>query len=370
MPNPIGQYTKQVKKGVPTLPDWNTIKAMDPDAGSPCFPIPNAIYRFLKDKEVQEAISRYKWLLLPFGITPELVERILYYKGKGCLFYLKSTGLFYFLPFAWSGPIDCYGRYHKVTPLPFHGATEAKDKDGKLIPFIPGLELEIIHDLSDLPDDWTYDMFEGHCIILYDRTLQIDQNVQPREQLNDVFNVLMSECPAYARTNLIANCGISAWRVNNEDDQGEVQSACDSMVANALTGNPFLSVVSAIEMQDLTNKGRVDAEQFYQVMQSLDSMRLMGFGLKANGVFDKDNAYINNQQVANMQQNVGLIYQDGLECRQKFADLVTFATGIMTDCIASESVTNVDMDMNGVVGDTDTPAAAGTPINTMEDDNV
>lgn len=367
MPNPIGQYTKQQKHGVPTLPDYDTIKAMNPTAGSPCFPIPSAIYQFLKDKELQEAVNRYRWLMLPRGVDQEIIERILYYKGRGCLFYLKATDLFYFLPFAWVGPIDQYGRYHKLTPLPFHGSADITDDKGNKIPYIPGLELEPIYSADEIPDDWTPEDFEGHCLILWDRNIGITQNLIPREQLNDVFNQMMSECPAFGRTNLIRNSGVSAWRVGNEDDQGEVESACASMVAGALTGNPFLSVVSPIEMQDLTSGGRVDAEQFYQVMQSLDSTRLMGFGMRANGMFDKDSAYVNNQQVANMQQNVGLVYQAGLDCRQKFADLITLTTGIMTDCIASESITNTDNDMNGVVGDDNNSDVGGTdPVNTME----
>lgn len=367
--NPIADYTKQQKHGIPCLPDYDTIRAMNPSAQSPPFPIPSAIYNFLKDKEVQEAVNRYRWLMLPRGITQELIERILYFKGRGCLFYLKATDLFYFLPFAWSGPIDQYGRYHAVTPLPFHGSVDVVDDNGKQIPFIPGLELKPIYSVDELPDDWTPDDFEGHCLILWDRNIGITQNLIPREQLNDVFITMMSECPAFGRTNLIRNSGVSAWRVGNENDQGEVSSACDSMVANALNGNPFLAVVSPIEMQDLTSGGRVDAEQFYQVMQSLDSMRLMGFGLKSNGAFDKDSAYMNNQQVANMQQNVGLVYQSGLEVRQKFADLITLTTGIMTDCIASECVTNTDNDLNGVVGDDEISDVGGTdPVNTMEEE--
>lgn len=366
--NTVAEYTKQQKHGVPTLPDWDTIRAMQPDADSPPFPIPGAIYQFLKDKELQEAVNRYRWLMLPRGVDQEIVERILYYKGKGCLFYLKATDLFYFLPFAWVGQIDQYGRYHKVTPLPFHGSTDVVDDKGKQIPFIPGLELEPIYSVDEIPDDWTPDDFEGHCLILWDRNIGIDQNVIPREQLNDVYISMMSECPAFGRTNLIRNSGISAWRVNNESDASNVDSATASMVAGALTGNPFLAVVSSMEIQDLTSGGRVDAEQFYQVMQSLDSMRLMGFGLKSNGAFDKDGAYVNNQQIANMQQNVGLVYQSGLEVRQKFADLITLTTGIMTDCIASECVTNTDNDLNGVVGDDEVTDVGGTdPVNTMEE---
>lgn len=359
-------------KGVAKLPDWDTIMAFC-GAGA-CIPgasMDQLAYTFLKDRELTEAVTRYRWSLLPKGVDAQILERILYYKGQGCLFYLKATDKFYFLPFTYNGSIDCYGRYNSVTPLPFHGAVDVKDKDGKLVPFIPGLELEPIYSLDDLPDDYTPDNFEGKCIILHDRPIGINQKIIPREQLNDVWNQMMSECPAMGRTNLLRNSGVSAWRVGNEDDQGEVESACDSLTYNALNGRPFMGVISQIEMQDLTSGGRVDAEQFYQVMQSLDSIRLMGFGMKSNGMFDKDSAYVNNQQIANMQQNIGLIYEAGLNERQKFADLITFCTGIMTDCQPSESITNFDMDGNGIVGDDDNMESSGDTgvVNTMEEDN-
>lgn len=57
-------------------------------------------------------------------------------------------------------------------------------------------------------------------------------------------------------------------------------------------------------------------------MQSLDNFRLSLYGLKNGGIFEKDSAYVNTITAGNIQNNVGLVYQDGLTLRQKFCDIV------------------------------------------------
>lgn len=356
-------------KGRPCLPDYETIQQFIEASGqgSSGFPLVDKMYTFLKSKELSEALNRYSWIYCPEGINQDIIERILYYRGDACIFYLRSTGKFYCLPYAPVGQPDIYGRYLKVTPLPFYGSSEVRrDANDNPIQFIPGFELEVVYD-PILPEEWTPEVLDTKCVLIHDRNLSVNQKTISRESLNDIVIKMMAECPAMGRTNLMANSGITAWRVGNEEMAEDVESASDSVEAAAMTGRPFIATVGAVDMQGLTSNGRADIEQYYQAMQSLDNLRLMGFGLKSNGLFDKDNAYINNQQIGNQQQNIGLVYQDGLEARQYAAMLCTTAFGTVMDAIASESVTNTDNDMDGVVGNDKHPLE-GNVAEELDDD--
>ena len=102
------------KTGLPTKFDGNL----------PCN-LQNAILKQLRVIDEQDAVNRYVWFNLATGINASLIERVLFYKGQGCLFYMESDGKFYFLPYALDGSIDVYDRFTCITPLPFNVSVNA-----------------------------------------------------------------------------------------------------------------------------------------------------------------------------------------------------------------------------------------------------
>ena len=142
----------------PKLPDINSLiqAGINPKTGLPIKMGPTAC--MLKDNlkknfrimDEQNAINRYTWYNLPDTLDGQLLERILYYKGQGMFFYMKTDNSFYFLPYALNGTIDCYGRYTGVTPLPFNGTAQ----DGKEKPWIDGLVRKPLYqEVADLVVD-------------------------------------------------------------------------------------------------------------------------------------------------------------------------------------------------------------------------
>ena len=107
------------------------------------------IKKQLRILDEQDAVNRFTWYNLPSGLNSRLMERILYYKGQAMFFKINDT--FYFLPYALDGTIDVYGRFTEVTPLPFNGTT--KGKDGKELPWIPGLKRKVAYEV-ELPQDY------------------------------------------------------------------------------------------------------------------------------------------------------------------------------------------------------------------------
>ncbi len=100
----------------------------------------------LSHKHMVETIERFEWKNLPPEISPDLIERVLYFRFKGALFMFNEK--YYFLPFTLKGTIDSYGRYISITPVLFTG--QWKIQSGKYIEdisFMSGSEFTVVYDL-------------------------------------------------------------------------------------------------------------------------------------------------------------------------------------------------------------------------------
>lgn len=342
------------------LPDVETIIAagFDPKTGLPyrmtnsskCNLKPD-IRKLLRIVDEQDAINRYVWYNLPKGLSAQLIERILYYKGQGALFYMSSNETFYFLPYALNGSIDVYGRFTSITPLPFTGTT-SNEKDQKA--WIEGLsripQYEII-----LPSDLTLDDFENSCVLLHDYSNQISQTNIPRQVLNDPLLDVMSDCIPFMRTALLNSTGVTGIRVNGQEGAQNVLAASRALDSAALNGEKYIPIVDAIDMQDLTGAAVLKSEEFLLSMQALDNFRLSLYGLDNGGLFQKKSHLLEAEQRMNS-NNIGLILQDGLTNRQEFCDIVNSIWGLGIWVEVSETIASIDKNQDGIIQDGANPS--------------
>ena len=338
------------------IPDLQTLimAGIDPKTGLPIKfansevtkpQLKSNIQRAIRIIDEQNAINRYKWFNLPNGIDGQLLERMLYYKGQLMFFNLGNE--FYILPYALDGTIDVYGRFTGVTPLPF-GGTTSSEKDKKA--WVQGLTRKPIYDVldEDLADN---DVYENSCVLLHDYSKQLAEEIIPRQIINDPIIEAMAEAFPFARTSLIAHSGVKGMRVNDEDQAGQVKLASRAITESAMKGDIWIPLVASVELQELTDGSVQRSEEYLQYMQALDNFRLSLYGLKNGGIFEKDSAYVNSITADNIQNNVGLVYQDGLTIRQKFCDIVNSIWGLGIWCEASETVTATDMNGDGEIAD-------------------
>lgn len=314
----------------------------------PC--LKSQIKKTLRILDEQNAINRYKWYNLPSGIDGQLLEWVLYYKGQGMFFYSELDNKFYFLPYALNGTIDVYGRFRRVVAIQLGNNTV----DGKDIP-IEAFTRDVVYDVLDIDED----TFENGCVLLKDYYNQRSQTNIARQILQEPVLDAMAEAFPLARTALIANSGVKGMRVNDQTEQSNVISANESVTEAALTGKPWIPIIGSVEFQDLTDGSAMKSGEYLQYMQALDNYRLSLYGLKNGGIFEKDSAYVNTTTASNIQNNVGLVYQDGLTLRQKFCDIVNSIWGLGIWCEASETVTNTDTNMDGEIADNQDQS--GTP---------
>ena len=305
----------------------------------------------LRIVDEQDAVNRFVWYNLPEGLNGRLMERILYYRGQAMLFYLNDK--FYFLPYTLSGTIDVYGRYAKVTPLPFNGtANDGKEEN----PWIQGLEFNPVYDVQ-IPEDFEgkspaeiLSFIEGSCVIFKDYTEQISQKNIARQIINDPLLDLMSICFPFMRTALLNSTGVKGQRVGSETESFNVYAANSALERAATEGACNVPIIGDVNFQELTSGNVAKAEEFLLAMQSLDNYRLSLYGLDNGGIFQKKSHILQAEQEMNT-GNVGLVMQDGLSYRQQQATIANSIFGTNMWVEVAEPAIGMDITGDGIAGD-------------------
>lgn len=313
-------------------------------AGNKCV-LKEDIKKFLRLVDEQDAVNRYVWYNLPANITSQELERMLYYKGQLCFFYDKNLDEFYFMPYALDGTIDFYGRYNTIHPVPMTSGTEDKGNKAQA-QYLSDLKLKCIYGIDINGKE---DVFNS-TVLLHDYTKQLAQTIIPRVNVNDPLIDVMAECIPFMRTALISSTGINGIRVNDADQQANVSDAARSVETAALTGKPWVPIVGNIEFQELTSGQLGKAEEYMLAMQSLDNLRLSGYGIDNGGLFEKKAHELQSEADLNGGP-VGLVLQDGLSIRQNFCNIVNSIWGIGIWCEPAQNISGTDTDGDGVVYD-------------------
>lgn len=327
---------------------------IDPNTGKAYRPedlfLKQNIKRNIKLIDEAVAIKRYKWSGLPYGLTADLIEKVLYRYGQGAFFYMEADKKYYFLPYALSAlngttGIDCYGRYTGITPVPYGGGTNS---DGKEEPWIQGLQFIPQYDLPIF--QLSYDEMISRCVLLKDYTNPMSQTLIPRMTLQDQIIDIEAECIPMMRTALKNSTGVLGVKVGDEGEYANVDFASKAIDIAALTGRKYIPIVGKLEFQELTGGDVAKSEEFLLAMQSLDNFRLGQYGVGEGSVFTKKAHVLQSEQDMN-QGNIGLIYNDGLELRQEMCNIVNLLFGLNIWCEAAETVAGIDKNMDGEISD-------------------
>lgn len=328
---------------------------IDPKTGSPTrvggrSGLKEAIKRQLRIIDEQDAVNRFQWLNLPFDLSSQELERLVYYKGQLCMFYFKELDKFFIMPYDLDGTIDFYGRYNQIHPVPFASGTTKTEKEqyGKQLAILSTKKLKVIHDIPLEPLDgepWDY------AILLHDYTKQMSQTIVPRQELQDGLLDVMSDCIPFMRTALLNSTGVQGMRVNNQDEQSNVQMANISIDQASKNGQKWVPIIGTIDFQDLTSGATSKGEEFLMALQSLDNFRLSTYGLENGGLFEKKQYQNTAQTILNGSGQIGNPLQDSLSIRQHFCKLANILWGVGMSCEISEVACGMDLNMDGLTGD-------------------
>ena len=338
------------------LPDLETLwqAGINPKTGLPTkfgsskCTIKEDIKKYLRLIDEQDAVNRYVWYNLPANLTSQELERMLYYKGQLCFFYDKDLEEFYFMPFCLDGSIDFYGRYNTIHPVPMTSGTDDKGNKAQA-QYLANKKLKCVYSIK-LPEELTKKDLMESCVLIHDYTKQLSQMIQPRAVVNDPLLDVMAECVPFMRTSMISSTGIKGVRVQDADQQANVIDGSRSLEHAAMTGNPWVPIIGNIEFQELTDGPTGKIEDYMLAMQSLDNLRLSGYGLDNGGLFEKKSHILQTEADLNGGP-VGLVLQDGLSIRQNFCNIVNSIWGLGIWCEPAENVVGADLNGDGVIYD-------------------
>ena len=318
------------------------------------------IRQLIRIQDEQDAVNRFTWYNLP-DITGQELERILYYKGRICMFYNEALNKYFYLPCTLDGTIDVYGRFTGVHPVPM-GASNGQKEDGRvkeLGNWLSTIHLDVLYDTPDLEEIADIDE-NGELVfnfsplnlttktaLLFDYSPQLSQSITPRQQLNDGLIDVESDCIPMMRTALLNSTGVTGMKVPNAED---VYTASAAINQAALSGQKFLPIVGMQEFQELGGGTVAQAQEFLLAMQSLDNIRLGTYGLNNGGIFVKK-AHELQTEADLAGGNTNLVIQDSLARRQRWCNIINMQTGLGIWCEISETASGLDKNMDGEVSD-------------------
>lgn len=315
-------------------------------------------------KDEQIAVNRYKWDFIPFDLTSQEIERLLYYKGQLCIVWDNISEKFYLMPYALDGGIDFYGRYVTVHPVPMAdgaGSTEEKKMFDRLRSYLSTLKLRVLYDIPEeiLEGGEKLEQFDPtKCtVILRDYTPQLGQTIIPRANLMDSLLDIKANCIPFMNTSLLNSTGVLGMRVQNQDEANNVMAANQSLKSAALKGQRYIPVVGQIEFQEMTGDSALRSQEFMLALQALENYQKGIYGLDGNGVMQKAAHTLESEQQMNMATSSSPL-EDGLKWRQYFCDIVNLIFGTEMTVAISEIGMGADMNMDGLVGNEQDQASA------------
>lgn len=281
----------------------------------------DSLFNIMREQNKIETIERYMWVNVPFGLTADIIERLLFYRGKGVFYFNDKVGKFQFLPFALNGVIDEYGRYTKCNTLPFTGV-DTDEKKKKKTQSLVYEDLELVYDLPY--DEETFKKINQQKtfgIVLNDSSLSISQ--QPIIRYNYVKPVLhmMATLMQIINTAMFGNADHNLLQIENEGELDSVKTQIEAINQDILRGNRFTPIIGKLPITPLKTTNSADLEGLFNTFNSLNNFLKSITGVANAGVFDKKAHLLQDEQKLNG-SNADDIYYNGLRLRQEFCLMV------------------------------------------------
>lgn len=296
------------------------------------------LYVIQKEQNRIEIMERYMWINVPFGISADIIERILYYRGRGVFYYNEELEKFQFLPFALHDIVDEYGRFTMCNSLVFTGSdSEKKDKKREIRAVKENIEL-----VYDLP--YNKEMLENirkkknYGIILNDSSLGLSQ--QPIIRANYVRPVLhlMATMMQIINTAIFGAADHSLLQVETEAEYEALNAQIDAINQDILKGRRFTGIVGTFPINPIKTSSTYDVEGLFATYNSLSNLLKTINGIANPGLFDKKAHLLQEEQNLN-ETNADDIYYNGLRMRQEFCLMIQAYYGYPVWCSSKRTIT-------------------------------
>ena len=330
--------------------------------GNPITPNPllynldyNSMFNIMRVQNFTETIERYQWVNIPYGLTADLIERLLFFRGKGVFYFNDKVGKFQFLPFSLNGVIDEYGRFTACNTHPFTGvAEEDESKKKSKTQLLIYENLDLVYDLP-YNEETIENIAKGKIvgIILNDNSLMLSQ--QPVIRSNYVTPVLrmMATLMSIINSAMFGCADHNTIRVENEGELESINNQIDAINLNIIRGKRFTPIVSKLPIEPLKTNNTANLEGLFNTFNSLNNFLKSITGVANAGVFDKKAHLLQEEQELNG-SNADDVYYNGLRLRQEFCLMVQAYYGYPIWCESKRSMTEAQKE-NYLEGETNDP---------------
>lgn len=317
----------------------------------------DSLYSIMKHQNMIETNERYMWVNIPFGLTHDLIERLLFFRGKGVFYFNDKVEKFQFLPFALNGQIDEYGRYLKVNTLPFTGISEEEDEKKKRKKKLQPVLYENLEIVYDLP--YNEEMLRNARnkktvgIILNDNSLAISQ--QPVIRSNFVKPVLrmMATLMQIINTAMYGNADHNLVQIENESEVKAFNQQVKAINNDIINGKRFTAVSGTFPITPIKTSNTANLEGLFGTFNSLSNFLKSITGVSNAGVFDKKAHLLQEEQKLNG-SNSDDVYYNGLRLRQEFCLMVQAYYGYPIWCESKRGMSEAQEE-NVAMGETADP---------------
>lgn len=316
----------------------------------------DSLYQIMRNHNRIETLERYMWLNVPFGLTQDIIERVLFFRGKGIFYFNDEVDKFQFLPFSLNGTIDEYGRYIRCNTHPFTGVDE-EEKDSKK----KKKERRLIYENLDIVYDLPYNAEMMKMvkekktvgIILNDNSLGLTQ--QPIIRSNYVKPILhlMSTLMQIINTAMYGCADHSLIQVENESEIASINNQINAINFDILKGRRFTPIAGTLPIQPLKTSNTANLEGLFNTFNSLSNFLKSITGIANPGVFDKKAHLLQEEQQLNG-SNADDVYYNGLRLRQEFCMMIQAYYNYPIWCESKRGMSGVQSE-NFAMGETDDP---------------
>lgn len=297
----------------------------------------------LMNKHMVEYLERFEWSGLPDELPQDIIERVLFFRGKGAMFQYLDT--FYFLPFALDGTIDSYGRYATINPTLFTGQFDsAKNKWDEAV-FLPeaASDTKFVVSYSVKPSEATHP-----AVILTDQSLGISQDLTPHSERVKVLLERMVNTLMLIEINNINGVQTYAMFVSDQAQKDAVEEEFNNYDTRILEGKRVTVVVGDTTVEpfkELTAAKNIsDSQRYWQSYQAWDNLRKELIGLDSGGTNMKMEHVTSEESQMNGNMD-SLVMSNALRMRLDFCDIINAQWGL------SVSVNEVEYENDEMLAD-------------------
>ncbi len=288
--------------------------------------------------------ERYTWVGLPHGVDGKLLETIAYSRGRVCIFYDKTAGKFFVLPFtlAESGikgqPIDESRRYKNIKPLPWGGSSFLTDEQGNDVKGGQASQYDVLLGAKIRSNVWEIPfvknkeearkMMEESAVIIFDRTPGFSYEVIPSMRLMDPFISRLKELRVFLASAELNSTGCSTWVTTDGTGAEVMQEQLDAMQVYKMHGGTdmVMKSPSGIEPKNVQKNHPADLDSFWSDYYNHLNLAMTLLGVSSSGM-SNGSQYTNDAQIALNNSPAMAMYMNGWNERVKSAAIINSIWG-------------------------------------------